>query len=117
MCRVPYIQWLTSECRVRGTMTMPKWIAYCQECDRASTFRKIDPSTLDLAAPKLKKPALPEGGETWNCPACKRQTRVRDCDVTYSHAARPHLEILACFFAFHQRVVREVETCFSASDV
>jgi hypothetical protein len=29
------------------------WIAYCQECDRASTFRKIDPSTLDLAAPNL----------------------------------------------------------------
>lgn len=66
---------------------MPKWVAYCQECDRCSTFRKIDLSNFDLAAPQLKKPLLPADGENWHCPICKRETRVRNCDLTYSHAA------------------------------
>lgn len=66
--------------------TMPKWVAYCQECDHVSDFQKIAPSALDLAAPKAKKPVLPPDGETWHCPVCKRQTRVRECDLTYSHA-------------------------------
>jgi hypothetical protein len=72
-------------CRIR--ITMPKWVAYCQECDHVSEFKKIALSALDLAVPKAKKPVLPPNGELWNCPVCKRQTRVRDCDLTYSHAA------------------------------
>lgn len=65
---------------------MPKWVAYCPECDRCSPFRKIDPATVDLAAPEIKKPVLPAGGEDWHCPRCNRDTRVRNCDLTYSHA-------------------------------
>ena len=73
--------------RATDAIGMPKWVAYCPECDHCSPFRKIDVTTLDLAAPKLKKPVLPADGESWYCPVCKRETRVRDCDLTYSHAA------------------------------
>jgi len=73
--------------RATDAIGMPKWVAYCPECDHCSPFRKIDVTTLDLAAPQLRKPVLPADGESWYCPVCKRQTRVRDCDLTYSHAA------------------------------
>src|SRR5882724_10225506 len=87
MCKIPYIAGPIFSADCEGHDSMPKWVAYCPECDHCSPFRKIDISTLDLATPKLKKPVLPAGGESWLCPICKRQTRVRDCDLTYSHAA------------------------------
>jgi hypothetical protein len=68
------------------TQNMPRWVAYCPKCDHGSPFKKIDPSSLDLAAPSAKKPSLPVGGEIWHCPNCKRETRIRDCDLAYSHA-------------------------------
>jgi hypothetical protein len=65
---------------------MPKWVVYCEECNRPSIYVEVDISTMDLTAPKAKKPILPVEGDKWHCPRCKRESRVRDCDLTYSHA-------------------------------
>jgi hypothetical protein len=67
-------------------MRMPKWVVYCGQCNRPSTYNEIDVSTIDLAAPTAKKPILPRQGERRECPLCKRKFQVRDCDLTYSHA-------------------------------
>jgi hypothetical protein len=70
-----------------GTVTrMPKWVVYCGQCNRPSTYNEIDVSTIDLAAPTAKKPVLPRKGERWECPLCKRESQIRDCDLTYSYA-------------------------------
>jgi len=65
---------------------MPRWVAYCPECNHVAEFRKISLTAVDLAVPKVKKPVLPAAGEAWDCPTCKCETHVRDCDLTYSHA-------------------------------
>jgi len=70
----------------RTVKGMPKWVVYCGQCNRPSTYNQIDDSTIDLAAPAAKKPPLPVKGEGWECPLCKRKSQVRDCDLTYSHA-------------------------------
>ena len=69
----------------RAVTGMPKWIVYCGQCNRPSTYNEIDVSTIDLAAPTAKKPMLPRKGEGWECPFCKRKSQVRECDLTYSH--------------------------------
>jgi hypothetical protein len=69
----------------RAVIGMPKWVVYCGQCNRPSTYNEIDVSTIDLAAPTAKKPLLPGKGERWECPFCKRKSQVRDCDLTYSH--------------------------------
>jgi hypothetical protein len=68
----------------RTVKGMPKWVVYCGQCNRPSTYNEIDVSTIDLAAPTAKKPPLK--GDRWECPYCKRKSRIRDCDLTYSHA-------------------------------
>jgi hypothetical protein len=70
----------------RAVTNMPKWVAYCKECNRPSIYVEVDTATMDLAAPKAKKPLLPVEGDRWDCPLCKRESRVRECDLTYSHA-------------------------------
>jgi len=69
----------------RTVKGMPKWVVYCGQCNRPSTYNRIDVSAIDLAAPTAKKPPLPVKGEGWECPYCKRKSRIRDCDLTYSH--------------------------------
>ena len=69
----------------RTVIGMPKWVVYCGQCNRPSTYNEIDVSTIDLAAPTAKKPMLPGKDERWECPFCKRKSQVRDCDLTYSH--------------------------------
>jgi hypothetical protein len=70
----------------RAVTRMPKWVVYCGQCNRPSPYNEIDVSTIDLSAPSAKKPALPVKGERWECPYCKRKSKVRECDLTYSHA-------------------------------
>ena len=70
----------------RAVTSMPKWVVYCEECNCPSIYVEIDSSTMDLTAPRAKKPLLPVEGDRWACPRCKRESRVRDCDLTYSHA-------------------------------
>lgn len=70
----------------RTVKGMPKWVVYCGQCNRPSTYNRIDDSTIDLAAPAAKKPSLPVKGDGWECPLCKRKSKIRDCDLTYSHA-------------------------------
>ena len=70
----------------RTIINMPKWVVYCEECNRPSIYVEIDSSTMGLAVPKAKKPLLPAEGDTWACPLCKKASRVRESDLTYSHA-------------------------------
>jgi hypothetical protein len=70
----------------RSVRKMPKWIVYCTECNRPSTYVEIRDKSIDLANPMAKKPALSEQGDTWGCPYCKRESRVRECDLTYSYS-------------------------------
>jgi hypothetical protein len=70
-----------------GTVTnMPKWVVYREECNCPSIYVEIDSATMDLTAPKAKKPLLPMEGDRWACPRCKSESRVRECDLTYSYA-------------------------------
>ena len=70
----------------KAVTRMPKWVAYCGQCNRPSPYNEIDVSTIDLSAPSAKKPTLPAKGEGWECPYCKRKSQIRDCDLTYSYA-------------------------------
>ncbi|HLZ90508.1 MAG TPA: hypothetical protein VKQ28_02245 [Candidatus Acidoferrum sp.] len=71
---------------------MPKWVAYCRLCNRPSAYREIDPEmpalvTLFLSAsPAVRKPALPQEGDRWLCPFCKKASNVKPCDLTFSYA-------------------------------
>jgi hypothetical protein len=65
---------------------MPKWIVYCTECNRPSTYVEIRDKSIDLANPMAKKPALSNEGDKRDCPYCKRELRVRECDLTYSYS-------------------------------
>jgi hypothetical protein len=70
---------------------MPKWIVYCRQCNRPSTYREIRPSHSEddaivrEASPSVKKPALPANGDRRECPFCKRESRIERCDLTYSY--------------------------------
>jgi len=70
---------------------MPKWIAYCRQCNRPSTYSEIDPATDEQASigpddlPSAKKPSLPADGDHRECPFCKRESRIAHCDLTYSY--------------------------------
>jgi hypothetical protein len=70
----------------RPVTKMPKWVIYCAECNRPATYAEIDSASIDLADPSVKKPVLPDEGDKWDCPFCKKETRVRECDLTYSYA-------------------------------
>lgn len=70
----------------RSVTSMPKWIVYCTECNRPSTYLEIRDKSIDLANPTAKKPILAEEGDKWGCPYCKRESRVRECDLTYSYS-------------------------------
>ena len=70
----------------RPVTRMPKWVIYCAECNRPATYAEIDSASIDLADPSVKKPVLPDEGDKWDCPFCKKETRVRECDLTYSYA-------------------------------
>jgi len=52
----------------RTVKGMPKWVVYCGQCNRPSTYNQIDDSTIDLAAPAAKKPPLSGEGEGWGMP-------------------------------------------------
>jgi len=65
---------------------MPKWIVYCTECNRPSTYVEIRDKNEDPEHPKAKKPVLSSEGNKWGCPYCKRESRVRECDLTYSYS-------------------------------
>lgn len=71
---------------------MPKWVAYCRRCNRASTYQKIDLATPGLtsligcALPTVKKPELPAEGQKWECPYCKRESSIKVSDLTFSYA-------------------------------
>jgi hypothetical protein len=70
----------------RSVRNMPKWVVYCTECNRPSTYVEIRDKSLDLANPTAKKPILSDEGDKWGCPYCKRESRVRECDLTYSYS-------------------------------
>jgi hypothetical protein len=70
----------------RSVTSMPKWIVYCTECNRPSTYVEIRDKNIDLANPMAKKPIVAEEGDKWGCPYCKRESRVRECDLTYSYS-------------------------------
>jgi hypothetical protein len=70
----------------RSVRNMPKWIVYCTECNRPSTYVEIRDKSIDLANPMVKKPVLVNEGNKWGCPYCKRESRVRECDLTYSYS-------------------------------
>lgn len=71
---------------------MPKWIVYCRQCNRPSAYRDIDPempalaTLLDSASPTVKKPELPNDGDRWQCPYCKKPSKIKQCDLTFSYA-------------------------------
>jgi hypothetical protein len=56
---------------------MPKWVIYCSECNRPATYAEIDSASIDLADPTVKKPILSDEGDKWDCPFCKKESRVR----------------------------------------
>jgi hypothetical protein len=70
----------------RPVTKMPKWVIYCSECNRPATYAEIDSASIDLADPTVKKPILSDEGDKWDCPFCKKESRVRECDLTYSYA-------------------------------
>jgi hypothetical protein len=70
----------------RSVTRMPKWVIYCAQCNRPATYAEIDSGSIDLADPTAKKPILRDAGDNWDCPFCKKESRVRECDLTYSYA-------------------------------
>jgi hypothetical protein len=70
----------------RSVTRMPKWVIYCAQCNRPATYAEIDSASIDLADPTAKKPILPDEGDRWDCPFCKKESPVRECDLTYSYA-------------------------------
>jgi len=70
----------------RSVTRMPKWVIYCAQCNRPATYVEIDSASIDLADPTAKKPILRDEGDRWDCPFCKKESRVRGCDLTYSYA-------------------------------
>jgi hypothetical protein len=70
----------------RPVTRMPKWVIYCAVCNRPATYAEIDSASIDLADPTVKKPILRDEGDKWDCPFCRKESRVRECDLTYSYA-------------------------------
>jgi hypothetical protein len=70
----------------RPVTRMPKWVIYCEVCNRPAPYAEIDRASINLANPTAKKPILPDEGDRWDCPFCKKESRVRGCDITYSYA-------------------------------
>jgi hypothetical protein len=75
-----------------GLPRMPKWIVYCRQCNRPSAYQDIDPeipavtALLASASPSVKKPLLPEDGNRWECPFCKKSSHIKECDLTFSYS-------------------------------
>jgi len=57
---------------------MPKWVVYCGQCNRPSTYNQIDDSTIDLAAPAAKKPPTSGEGGGVGMPLVQAKVAVRD---------------------------------------
>jgi hypothetical protein len=68
---------------------MPKWVVICPKCSHQLTYAEVEEHVRESMRRdpivNMTRPRIEPGGQEQKCSYCKREIKIKACDLTYSY--------------------------------